>query len=72
MREIYLHNIEYIMCREGDNMSDFQSFLDKTLTQIDVEDIKEEDTEIYEYNIYREITRHWRSTSSSALLWCSV
>ena len=36
-------------------MSDFQSFLDKTLTQIDVEAIKEEDNEVYEYDIYREI-----------------
>ena len=36
-------------------MSDFQSFLDKTLIQIDVEAIKEEDIEIYEYDIYREI-----------------
>lgn len=63
-REIYLakhilldfaHNMEYIKCREVDNMSDFQSFLDKTLTQIDVEAIKEEDNEVYEYDIYREI-----------------
>lgn len=36
-------------------MSDFQIFLDKTLAQIDVEAIKEEDVEIYEYDIYREI-----------------
>lgn len=51
----YEHNIEYIKCREVDNMSDFQSFLDKTLTQIDVEAIKEEDNEVYEYDIYKEI-----------------
>ena len=36
-------------------MSDFQSFLDKTLTQIDIEAIKEEDNEVYEYDIYKEI-----------------
>lgn len=36
-------------------MSDFQSFLDKTLTQIDVKSIKEEDNEVYEYDIYKEI-----------------
>ena len=51
----FTHNMEYIKCREVDIMSDFQSFLDKTLTQIDVEAIKEEDNEIYEYDIYREI-----------------
>ena len=59
-REIYLaryilldftHNMEYIKCREVDFMSDFQSFLDKTLTQIDVEAIKVEDNEVYEYDI---------------------
>jgi ribosome-binding protein aMBF1 (putative translation factor) len=63
-REIYLaryilldftHNMEYIKCREVDFMSDFQSFLDKTLTQIDVEAIKVEDNEVYEYDIYREV-----------------
>lgn len=37
------------------NMSDFQNFLDKTLAQIDIEAIKEEDNEVYEYDIYREI-----------------
>lgn len=51
----FAHNMEYIKCREVDIMSDFQSFLDKTLTQIDVEAIKEEDNEVYEYDIYREI-----------------
>ena len=51
----FTHNMEYIKCREVDIMSDFQSFLDKTLTQIDVEAIKEEDNEVYEYDIYREI-----------------
>ena len=63
-REIYLaryilldftHNMEYIKCREVDFMRDFQSFLDKTLTQIDVEAIKVEDNEVYEYDIYREV-----------------
>ena len=51
----FTHNMEYIKCREVNIMSDFQSFLDKTLTQIDVEAIKEEDNEVYEYDIYREI-----------------
>ena len=36
-------------------MSDFQKFLDKTLIQIDVEEIKQENNEVYEYDIYREI-----------------
>ena len=36
-------------------MSDFQSFLDQTLNQIDIEAIKEENNEVYEYDIYREI-----------------
>lgn len=36
-------------------MSDFQNFLDKTLTQIDIEELKQEDTEVYEYDIYGEI-----------------
>lgn len=36
-------------------MSDFQSFLDKSLTQIDIESIKEQETEHYEYDIYSEI-----------------
>ena len=36
-------------------MSDFQKFLDQTLAQINVESIKEEDTEVYEYDIYKEI-----------------
>ena len=36
-------------------MSDFQSFLDQTLNSIDIEAIKEENNEIYEYDIYREI-----------------
>lgn len=51
----FVHNIEYIKCREVDIMSDFQSFLDRTLTQIDVEAIKEEDNEVYEYDVYKEI-----------------
>lgn len=51
----FAHNMEYIKCREVNVMSDFQSFLDKTLTQIDVEAIKEKDNEVYEYDIYREI-----------------
>ena len=33
-------------------MSDFQEFLDKALTQIDVESIKEQDTKVYEYDVY--------------------
>ena len=36
-------------------MSDFQKFLDQTLAQINVESIKEEDTEVYEYDIYKEV-----------------
>lgn len=36
-------------------MSDFQIFLDKTLTKIDVEAMKGEVSESYEYDIYREI-----------------
>ena len=36
-------------------MNDFQNFLDKTLTQIDVKVIKEEDNEVYKYDIYKEI-----------------
>lgn len=36
-------------------MSDFQSFLDRTLTQIDVQTIKEEEKILYEYDIYMEI-----------------
>lgn len=36
-------------------MSDFQNFLDRTLPQIDVEAIKEEDDAKYEYDIYKEI-----------------
>ena len=36
-------------------MSDFQSFLDKTLTQIDVNTMKDEKREVYEYDIYKEI-----------------
>ena len=51
----FTHNIEYIKCREVDNMNDFQNFLDKTLTQIDVKVIKEEDNEVYKYDIYKEI-----------------
>ena len=47
--------MEYIKYREVDDMSDFQSFLDKTLKQIDVDAIRKEDTESYEYDIFREI-----------------
>ena len=47
--------MEYIKCRDVNIMSDFQIFLDKSLTQIDVDAIKEEDNEVYEYDIYREI-----------------
>ena len=47
--------MEYIKCREVNTMSDFQSYLDKTLTKIDVDAIKEEDNKVYEYDIYREI-----------------
>lgn len=36
-------------------MSDFQNFLDKTLTQIDMRFDKEDSGKIYEYDIYREI-----------------
>lgn len=36
-------------------MSDFQSFLDQTLTQIDVESLNGQDTKAYDYDIYREI-----------------
>lgn len=38
-------------------MSDFQEFLDKALTQIDVESIKEQDTKVYEYDVYIEIRK---------------
>lgn len=38
-------------------MSDFQSFLDKSLTQIDVKAINTEDNEVYEYDIYKEIRK---------------
>ena len=31
-------------------MSDFQEFLDKALAQIDVESIKAQDIEVYEYD----------------------
>lgn len=31
------------------------NFLDKTLAQVDVEELKQEDIEIYEYDIYGEI-----------------
>lgn len=51
----FAHYINYIMCREVEDMSDFQSFLDKTLTQIDVEALKEESYKGYEYDIYKEI-----------------
>lgn len=36
-------------------MDDFQSFLDQSLTKIDVKAIKDEENEIYEYDIYKEI-----------------
>ena len=36
-------------------MSDFQDFLDKNLTQIDIQFGKEDANEIYEYDIYKEI-----------------
>lgn len=36
-------------------MSDFQNFLDKMLIQVDVEELKQEDVVIYEYDIYKEI-----------------
>ncbi len=36
-------------------MSDFQNFLDKSLTQIDVQAIKEEEIEVYEYDVYKEV-----------------
>lgn len=36
-------------------MSDFQSFLDKSLTKIDVKAINIEDNDEYEYDIYKEI-----------------
>lgn len=36
-------------------MSDFQKFLDKSLTQINVQLIKEDANEVYEYDIYKEI-----------------
>lgn len=36
-------------------MNDFQSFLDKTLTQIDIRASRDDDNEVYEYDIYREI-----------------
>lgn len=36
-------------------MSDFQSFLDKSLTKIDVKAINTEDNDEYEYDIYKEI-----------------
>lgn len=51
----FTHNIPYIKCKEVNKMSDYQSFLDKALTQIDVMGIEEENNEIYEYDIYREI-----------------
>lgn len=36
-------------------MNDFQVFLDKSLSQIDVKSMKAEDNEVYEYDIYKEI-----------------
>ena len=36
-------------------MSDFQKFLDQSLTQINVQAIREENSEVYEYDIYKEI-----------------
>jgi ribosome-binding protein aMBF1 (putative translation factor) len=36
-------------------MSDFQDFLDKNLTQIDIQFGKEDSNETYEYDIYKEI-----------------
>lgn len=47
-------------------MSDFQSFLDKALTQIDVQAIKEEDNPICEYDIYREIRELVRTARKGA------
>lgn len=38
-------------------MSDFQEFLDKALAQIDVESIKEQDTKVYAYDIYKEVRK---------------
>lgn len=36
-------------------MSDFQNFLDKTLTQIDIQSGKEDSDDIFQYDIYEEI-----------------
>ena len=36
-------------------MNDFQNFLDKTLTQINIKAMKENNTEVCEYDIYKEI-----------------
>lgn len=49
------HNIEYIKCREVNKMNDFQNFLDKNLRQMDMNTMKDENNEIYEYDIYKEI-----------------
>lgn len=37
-------------------MSDFQDFLDKNLTQIDIQFDKKDSNEIYGYDIYKEIS----------------
>lgn len=47
-------------------MSDFQEFLDKALAQIDVESIKAQDTEAYEYDIYKEIRKLVMSARNKA------
>lgn len=47
-------------------MSDFQSFLDKSLNQIDVNTMKMEDREAYEYDIYKEIRELVISTRNRA------
>lgn len=36
-------------------MNDFQNFLDKNLRQMDMNTMKDENNEIYEYDIYKEI-----------------
>lgn len=37
-------------------MSDFQKFLDKNLSQIDIQSSKGDSSEIFEYDIYKEIS----------------
>lgn len=36
-------------------MKDFQNFLDESLIQIDLKAVKDEDADIYDYDIYKEI-----------------